>query len=88
MNIELLEVMETEKEGNTASGSVKVMDTTTQTVYTLRTRLEKNQNGDWQVTAVTNYRDYLNLVTPIQNSDIAKYSSDTQLFSDWSHIFH
>ena len=88
MNIELLEVMETEKEGNTASGSVKVMDTTTQTVYTLRTRLEKNQNGDWQVTAVTNYRDYLNLVTPIQNSDIAKYSSDTQdIIDKYNNIF-
>lgn len=81
-NTELVKVNEVQTEGNTAEGSIDVRDALTDTKYTLRIRLAKNEDDVWQVVQIVNYRDYLDLLSPIQDSELAKYLKDTESIVD------
>lgn len=76
-NTEFVKLVEMQKRGESAEAVVEVRDRSTDTKYNLHIMLEQNADDVWQVVYVSNYRDYLNLLEPIQNSEMTKYIQAT-----------
>ena len=70
------------RNGRSADASVDVVDSCTNTHYTLHLILEQDESDNWKIVYVSNYRDYLNLLEPLQNSDITSYVKATQNIVD------
>lgn len=67
-----------EHEGTTATAAVNILEDYTQTPFTLQVVLEQAADGHWQVSYIKNYRQYLDTIAPLHNSDIASYINNTQ----------
>ena len=64
--------------GTTVTAELKVREDYTQTPFTLQLVLEQSKDGHWQVVYIKNYRQYLDTIAPLQNSDIASYIDNTE----------
>lgn len=67
-----------EHTGGTVTAELKVCEDYTQTPFTLQLVLEQAKDGHWQVVYIKNYRQYLDTIAPLQNSDIASYIDNTE----------
>lgn len=72
-------------EGTTATADIDVIEDYTQTPFTLELVMEQAADGHWQVSYIKNYRQYLDLISPLQNTDIASYIDATQGIVDSSN---
>ena len=63
--------------GDTADVQVAIRDRVTETPFSLRLRLERAQEGHWQIVRMENYKLYLDTLAPRQNQDIADYIAAT-----------
>lgn len=67
-----------EHEGAAATAEVNILEDYTQTPFTLQVIMEQAADGHWQVSYIKNYRQYLDTIAPMHNSDIASYIHNTQ----------
>ena len=65
------------RSNNTASLYLNVVEERSQTPFALELVMEKNKQGQWQVTCIKNYRSYLETVSPRIYQDIAQYIAAT-----------
>lgn len=70
------------KNEKTAIAEIKICEEYTKTDFTLRVRLEQENNGNWQVVYIENYKDFLNTIQSIQEKDITSYLQSTQTIID------
>lgn len=61
----------------TASITLEVLEENSHTPFTLELSMEKNDDGDWQVTCIKNYRAYLGAVSPRIYQDVTEYVGAT-----------
>lgn len=80
-NTEVLKINEVQKNDKSAQGTIEVRDVSTNTKYTLRISMVRNDDV-WRVVHIVNYRDYLTLLEPIQNSELARYLESTKAIVD------
>jgi hypothetical protein len=77
-----------DKSGTTATADIDVMEEYTQTPFTLQVCMNQTDSGAWQISYIKNYKDYLDKVSPLINSDIADYISATQSIVDrYNNLF-
>ena len=67
-----------EHNGTAATAEVNILEDYTQTPFTLQLAMEQAEDGHWQVSYIKNYRQYLDTIAPLHNSDIASYINSTQ----------
>ena len=72
-------------DGTTATADIDVIEDYTQTPFTLQLVMEQAADGHWQVSYIKNYRQYLDMISPLQNTDIATYIDATQGIVDASN---
>lgn len=77
-NTKFVSLGEVQRNNRSADAIINVKDTYTDTSYSLHVILEQNADDVWQVVYVSNYRDYLNLIEPLQLSDLNQYIQNTQ----------
>lgn len=77
-NTTLTDIGNIEHEGTTATAEVDILEDYTQTPFTLQLVMEQAEDGHWQVSYIKNYRQYLDTIAPLHNSDIASYIDNTQ----------
>lgn len=77
-NTSLIGIGSIEHEGTGATAEVNILEDYTQTPFTLQLVMEQDDNGHWQVSYIKNYRQYLDTIAPLHNSDIASYINNTQ----------
>lgn len=65
------------KTGEGASFVLEVVEENSQTPFNLELYMEKNSEGDWQVTCIKNYRAYLETVSPRIYQDVTEYVKAT-----------
>ena len=68
---------EVSRVNNTASIILEVLEENSHTPFTLELAMEKNDEGDWQVTGIKNYRAYLETVSPRIYHDVTEYVQAT-----------
>jgi hypothetical protein len=76
-NMEAVEVEKIKVSGDTADAQVAIRDRVTETPFSLRVRLERKEDGRWQIIRMDNYKLYLDTLAPRQNQDIADYIAAT-----------
>ena len=81
-NTEIIKVANIQRDGHSATASVEVRDTYTQTDFTLQVILEQQEDGHWQAAYIRNYREYLDTIEPLQNKDITAYLDATKSVVD------
>ena len=81
-NTELVKIGDIKVSGKSAIAEVHIKDRYTQTPFVLRLNMEQGEDGRWQVCYITNYKDYLDKVAPLQNQDIAGYIAATESVVD------
>lgn len=77
-NTSFIEIIGIDHGEKSATAHVKVRDDYTATDFTLDIVLEENSEHFYQVSYIANYRDYLDTVAKVQNSDIASYIDATK----------
>ncbi len=76
-NTEFMKIDSIRKTGsNEAIARIVVKDSYTDTYFTLNVVMLK-RNGDWKVTEIRNYRDYLDFLSPIQETGLKNYIQAT-----------
>jgi len=81
-NIQLKQIASIIKTGKTATAEIQICEEYTKTDFTLRVRLEQETNGNWQVVYIENYKDFLNTLQTIQETDLSSYLQSTQAIID------
>jgi len=81
-NIQLKQIASIIKTGKTATAEIQICEEYTKTDFTLRVRLEQETNGNWQVVYIENYKDFLNTLQTIQETDLSSYLQSTQTIID------
>lgn len=76
-NIEYINVESAHVVGDTADVQVSIRDRVTEIPFSLRLRMERAQDGHWQVIRMENYKLYLDALATRQNQDIADYIAAT-----------
>ena len=76
-NVEFVKVESAHVVGDTADVQVAIRDRVTETPFSLRLRMERAQDGRWQVIRMENYKLYLDALATRQNQDIADYIAAT-----------
>lgn len=77
-----------EHDRNTATAEINILEDYTQTPFKLQLVMEQAEDGHWQVSYIKNYREYLDLIAPLQNRDIASYIDNTQsIVDEYNGIF-
>ena len=85
---ELVSIGSITRSGRTAIAQLVVKDMSTQTPFTLLLTMEQAEDGHWQVTAIDNYRAWLDAVTPLINQDISSYIAATQpIVNKYNNLF-
>ena len=77
-NTTLLSIGKVEHTGKNATAELNIREEYTQTDFTLVAVLEQADDGHWQVAYLKNYKAYLDLISPLQNKDIASYIAATK----------
>ncbi|MCR5175242.1 MAG: DUF2939 domain-containing protein [Anaerovibrio sp.] len=75
-NTTLIKVDNITRHNNDAIVKIIVRDKYTDTNYTLNLVMAKS-DGSWKIVEIQNYRDYIDFLSPIQESGIKKYINDT-----------
>ncbi len=76
-NTTLVKIESVDHNNDTALAKIQVKDSYTGTLFTLNLQLSKKESG-WQVVKIVNYRDFLDFITPIQESGLLAYTKSTQ----------
>ena len=76
-NVEFVSVENAHVVGNTADVQVAIRDRVTEIPFSLRLRMERAQDGRWQIIRMENYKLYLDALAVRQNQDIADYIAAT-----------
>ena len=76
-NIEFIGVESAHVVGDTADVQVSIRDRVTEIPFSLRLRMERAQDGHWQIIRMENYKLYLDALATRQNQDIADYIAAT-----------
>ena len=76
-NMEALEVEKIKVAGDTTDAQIAIRDRVTETPFSLRVRMEREQDGHWKIIRMDNYKLYLDTLAPRQNKDIADYIAAT-----------
>ena len=76
-NTSLVKIESIDHNSSTALAKIQVRDNYTSTLFTLNLQLTKKDTG-WQVVKIVNYRDFLDFITPIQESGLMSYTKATQ----------
>ena len=76
-NAEFVSVESARVVGDTADVQVAIRDRVTEIPFSLRLRMERAQDGHWQVIRMENYKLYLDALATRQNQDIADYIAAT-----------
>lgn len=76
-NVEFVNVESARVVGDTADVQIAVRDRVTEIPFSLRLRMERAQDGHWQVIRMENYKLYLDALATKQNRDIADYIAAT-----------
>ena len=63
---------------NSVMATILVADKYTDTNFDLKLKLVKNEEGIWQVSEVTNYQDYLTMISNLYRQDINTYLTNTK----------
>ena len=84
-NTTLVGLGEISHNGTTAVAELNVIEDYTQTPFKLELVMEESPEGLWQIAYIRNYKDYLNIIAPLQNKDIADYIAATQDIVDQSN---
>lgn len=77
-NSEFLKTISIQRYGHSATATIEIKDTYTQTTFPLELILEQQEDGHWQVAYIKNYREYLDTIEPLQNKDITAYLASTK----------
>lgn len=87
-NTTLVSIGNIEHDGSTATAELNIIEDYTQTPFKLQLVMEQAEDGHWQVSYIKNYREYLDLIAPLQNRDIASYIDNTQgIVDEYNGIF-
>ena len=87
-NTTLVSIGKIEHTGKSATAELNIREDYTQTKFTLVVAMEQAADGHWQVAYIKNYRAYLDMISPLQNKDIASYIDDTKdIVSDSNEKF-
>ena len=68
---------EVTKENGSASIILEVLEENSHMPFTLELGMEKNDEGDWQVVSIKNYRTYLETVSPRIHQEVTEYVQAT-----------
>ena len=78
-NISFKEIKSIETiDDNSVMATILVADKYTDTNFDLKLKLVKNEEGIWQVSEVTNYQDYLTMISNLYRQDINTYLTNTK----------
>lgn len=77
-NTTLVSIGKVEHNGQNATAELNIREDYTQTDFTLVAVMEQADDGHWQIAYLKNYKAYLDLISPLQNRDIASYIADTK----------
>ena len=84
-NVEVTGVEKVKVTGDAAEAQVAIRDRGTETQFSLNVRMERGQDGRWQIIRLDNYKLYLDTLAPRQNQDIADYIAATHdLVADYN----
>ena len=76
-NTNLVKIDSVDQNDDTALAKIQVQDSYTSSLFILSLQLSK-QDAGWQVVKIINYRDFLDYITPIQESGLMAYAKSTQ----------
>ncbi|MBR1419783.1 MAG: DUF2939 domain-containing protein [Selenomonadaceae bacterium] len=76
-------------EDDNVSVMFEVLEQVTQTPFVFELALEKTDDGYWKITAIKNYRAYLDAISPKIGKDIADYIDATAVIvADYNYLFY
>lgn len=76
-NTDLVKIESIDRNNDTALAKIQVKDSYTGTLFTLNLQLCKKDTG-WKISRILNYRDFLDFITPIQESGLRAYAKATK----------
>ena len=77
-NTEIVKIGAIERSGRSATASIEVCDTYTQQHFTLILMMDQCEDDHWQISYIKNYREYLDCITPLHDTDLNQYIAQTK----------
>lgn len=86
--VQVLNLESIDRDGHQATAQVAIRDMGTDTPFTLKLALTQAEDGHWQVTAIQNYKEYLDTLGPLYQKDIVQYQKASEgIVNHYNQIF-